>query len=276
MFSQETYKIFNRPYALLSFLAVLLMGLLFAVAFADEGKEYYKSFVDTFNKTVTFEGNLINGNLFAYKLINSIWAFIPFVIVFVSASTIAEDKNSGMLRVILAGSITRGKYYSAKFFSSIFFILLLILLLTGITLGLGLALFGSGELLTYNKGQFVLLSHNEALIRFAFAFAYYFFVLTALASVSLFFSAIIDNPIKAVLATSITVLTLFFISYIEIPFLDGIKPFLFTSYFYSWIQLFDLKIDQSQIFTDISILVTYSILFYFIGTTTFNKKEILN
>ena len=274
MFLQETYKMFTRPYAFFAMLVVIILTLLFGFSFAMEGNEYYTSFFNTFNKGVEFEGNLINGNLFAYQLFHALWLFIPFLVVFVTGGMISEEKKEGTLRLVLSKPISKTAFFTARFIAAKLFVFLLVLLMAVLGLGLGLAIFGSGELLAFENGKFIVLSSDEALIRFAAAYGYYFLVLITVASLSMFFSVLYNNSVKAIMASASVILMLYFISSLEIPFFESAKPFLLTTYFSSWSQLFVENINWMNLMFDVIVLVVHILVFYVLAVTIFNKKEI--
>jgi ABC-type transport system involved in multi-copper enzyme maturation permease subunit len=67
---------------------------------------------------------------------------------------------------------------------------------------------------------------------------------------------------------------LYFISSLEIPFFESAKPFLFTTYFSSWSQLFVENVNWMNLMFDVIVLVVHVLLFYVLAVTIFNKKEI--
>ena len=276
MFLQETFKMFTRPYAKIALLVLFILMLLFSLSFAFEGKQYYDSLMTTFGKGVEFEGKLINGNMFAYQLFHSLWLFVPFLVVLVTGGMISDERSEGTLRMVLSRKISKSGFFTARFIAAKIFVLILVLVMAILSIGVGLLIFGSGELLAFENGKFTILSANHALIRFAIAYGLYFLALLTVSSLSLFFSVLYNNSTKAILVTSSVILILYFISSLEIPLFDDVKPFLFTSYFSKWSQFFSATINWMEIVFDAIILMVHILLFYFLALIFFNKKEILD
>jgi len=276
MLSQEIFKMFTRPYAKIAFLVLFILMIIFSLSFAFEGKQYYDSFMATFGKGVEFEGKLINGNMFAYQLFYSMWLFVPLLVVVVTGGMISEETSEGTLRMVLSRKVSKSGFFSARFFAATVFALLIVLFMAILSIGVGILIFGSGELLTYENGKFTILTANHALIRFAISYGFYFLVLLTVSALSLLFSVLYNNSIKAIFVTVSVILILYFISSLEIPFFDDVKPFLFTSYFSRWSHFFGDAINWMKIIFDAIVLVVHILLFYVLALLFFNKKEILD
>jgi len=276
MFLQETFKMFTRPYAKIVLLVLFILMTIFSLSFAFEGKQYYDSFITTFGKGVEFEGKLINGNMFAYQLFHSLWLFVPLLVVVVTGGMISEERSEGTLRMVLSRKVSKSGFFTARFIAAKIYVLIIVLFMAVLSIGVGLLIFGSGELLTYENGKFAILTANHALIRFVIAYGFYFLVLLTVASLSLLFSVLYNNSIKAIIVTVSVILILYFISSLEIPFFDDVKPFLFTSYFSTWSQFFGGAINWMGIAFDAIVLVVHILLFYVLALVFFNKKEILD
>jgi len=276
MFLQETFKMFTRPYAKIALLVLFILMTLFSLSFAIEGKQYYDSFITTFGEGLGFEGKLINGNMFAYQLFHSLWLFVPFLVVLVTGGMISDERSEGTLRMVLSRQVSKAGFFTARFFAAIIFVLILVLVMAILSIGAGLLIFGSGELLAFENGKFTILSANHALIRFAIAYGLYFLALLTVSSLSLLFSVLYNNSTKAILVTSSVILILFFISSLEIPFFNDVKPFVFTSYFSKWSQLFSATVNWMELAVDVIILVVNILLFYVLGLIFFSKKEVFD
>ena len=267
---------FTRSYAYIALLVVFVLMLLFGMSFAIGASDYYESFVTAFGRGVDFSGNLVNGNMFAYQLLHAMWLFVPLLIIFVTGGMISEEKSTGVLRMILARPVSKTNYFTARFMVAGLYIIIVVLLMAMLSIGVGLLVFGSGELLAFDKGNFTILSPHAALIRFAIAYVYYAIVLITVASFSLLFSVIFDNSLKAIMVTVSVILSLLFISNLDIPVFENVKPFLFTTYFSTWSRFFMANIHWMNFAFDIIVLSIHILLFYVLAVVLFNKKEIYN
>ncbi len=276
MILQETYKMFTRPYAKIVLLVVLILMLLFSVAFAFEGQEYYDSLLSTFGKGVSFEGKLINGNLFAFQLFHVLWLFVGMMVIFVTGGMISEEKSDGTLRMVLSGKVSKTGFFTARFMAANLFVFMVVVFMIALSLGFGLAVFGSGELLAFDNGKFTILTANQALLSFALAYAFYFLMLVTVSSLSMLFSALYSSSIKAILVSVSVIAIFYFVSILELSLFDGVKPFLFTTYFTTWSQFYTTPIDWMKLTFDAIVLVVHILVFYTAAIMIFNKQEILD
>ncbi len=276
MILQETYKIFTRPYAKIVLLVMAVLMLIFSAAFAFEGQEYYDSLLNTFGKGVSFEGKLLNGNLFAFQLFHALWLLVALMVVFVTGGMISEEKSAGTLRMVLSRKISKTGFFTARFAAAKVFAFIVVVFMAAISLGFGLAVFGSGELLAFDNGKFTVLTANQALLSFALAYVFYFLMLLTVISISMFFSVLFNSSIKAILVTVSVIVVFYFISTLELPLFDGVKPFLFTSYFSSWAQFFTTPVNWMKLTFDAIVLLVHILVFYTASVMIFGKQEVLD
>ncbi len=276
MMLQETYKLFTRPYAKIVLLVIFVLMLLFSVAFAFEGQEYYDSLLNTFGKGVSFEGKLVNGNLFAFQLFHALWIFVALMVIFVTGGMISEEKADGTLKMVLSSKISKSGFFTACFMAAVLFAFIVVAFMAALSLGAGQIIFGNGELLAFDKGEFTVLTANQALLSFGLAYLFYFLILLTLISLSMLFSVLYKSGTKAVLVTLSVVVILYFVSNLKLMLFDGVKPFLFTSYFTSWSQFFTTTFDWMKLTFDVIVLVVHILVFYTASIMIFNKQEVLD
>ncbi len=276
MMLQEIYKMFTRSYAKIVLLVIFILMLVFSLAFAFEGQEYYDSLLSTFGKGVSFEGKLINGNLFAFQLFHALWLFVGLMVIFVTGGMISEEKSGGTLRMVLSRKVSKTGFFTARFMAAKLYVLIVVLFMAALSLGGGLIIFGSGELLAFDNGKFFVLTSNQALLSFALAYLFYFLMLLTVVSLSLLFSVLYKNSTKAILSTVSVIVILYFVSSLDFSLFDSVKPFLFTSYFTSWSQFFTTPIDWMKLTFDAIVLVVHILIFYTASVMIFSKQEILD
>jgi ABC-2 type transport system permease protein len=164
----------------------------------------------------------------------------------------------------------------AKLMAGLFYTFLLILLLGVLSLGLGYFLFGFGDLVVLKSEELVILQSSDLSWRFMTAFFVAFVSLSLVSTFSLMLSCFTDNSITPIVASMSVVIIFTIIGTLELPVLDKVKPFLFTTHMIIWRNLFDNPIDMNQLFFSLSILGLHIFLFTGIAFYHFNKKDILN
>ncbi len=145
--SVEIFKIFNRKRSYIGFIAVLVMVLLVLLAFHYEGRQLFSFITKNLESTFILKGNIVNGNMFAYLVLKSLWVHFPILVALVTGDLISGEEQSGTLRLVLSRPVSRTALVTAKFVSGIVYVSLLVLFMAILSIGLGYLFFGKGDLL---------------------------------------------------------------------------------------------------------------------------------
>ena len=273
--SIEIFKIFNRKRSYIGFIAVLVMVLLVLLAFHYEGRQLFSFITKNLESTFILQGNIVNGNMFAYLVLKSLWVHFPILVALVTGDLISGEEQSGTLRLVLSRPVSRTALVTAKFVSGIVYVSLLVLFMAMLSIGLGYLFFGKGDLLVLMNTVNVFPS-EDVLWRLSAGYLFGIVSMSTIAALSIFLSALTGNSLTAILGTIAIAIVLTFISLFDIPFLSSLKPFLFTSYTSSWQNFF--MYDQNALTTpwDLSVLLLYIAGFYFATVLYFNRKDIVS
>lgn len=271
----EIFKIFNRRRSYIGFAAVLVMVLLVLLAFYYEGKDMFAFITQNLENTFILQGNIINGNMFAYLVLKSLWVHFPILVALVTGDLVSGEEQSGTLRIVLSRPVSRTALITAKFVSGIIYVAALVLFMAILSIGFGYLLFGKGDLLILMNTVNIFPS-NDSLWRLVAAYLFGIISMSTIAALSIFLSAITRNSLTAILGTIVIVIVLTFVALFNIPFFNILKPFLFTSYTSSWQSFFEYDQSKMTVLKDASILLVYIFGFYVATTIYFNKKDILS
>jgi len=273
--SIELFKIFNRKRSYIGFVAVLAMVLLVLLAFYYEGKDMFSFITQNLEDTFILQGNIVNGNMFAYIVLKSLWVHFPILVALVTGDLVSGEEQSGTLRIVLTRPVSRFTLITAKFVSAIIYVASLVVFMAILSIGLGYLAFGKGDLLVL-MNTVNIFPENDILWRMVSAYLYGILSMSTIAALSIFLSAITKNSLAAILGTIVIVIVLTFISLFSIPVLNSLKPFLFSSYTSSWQSFFEYGQSNLEIVKDASILLLYIVGFYLATIIYFNKKDILS
>ena len=273
--SVEIFKIFNRKRSYIGFIAVLVMVLLVLLAFHYEGRQLFSFITKNLEGTFILQGNIVNGNMFAYLVLKSLWVHFPILVALVTGDLISGEQQSGTLRLVLSRPVSKTALVTAKFVSGIVYVSLLVLFMAILSIGLGYLFFGKGDLLVMMNTVNVF-SSEDVLWRLSAGYLFGIVSMSTIAALSIFLSALTGNSLTAILGTIAIAIVLTFISLFDIPILSCLKPFLFTSYTSSWQNFF--MYDQNALTTlrDLSVLLFYIGGFYFATVLYFNRKDIVS
>ena len=272
--SIELFKIYRRKRSYIGFLAVLALVMLVFLGFYYEGEEMFGFITKNLENSFILQGNILNGNLFAYLVLKSLWVHFPILVALVTGDLISGEAQSGTLRLILSRPVSRTQLITAKFFAAIIYVSSLVLFLALLSIILGYLFFGTGDLMII-LNEVNVFNADDVPWRLVSAYLFGILSMSTIAALSVFLSAVTGNSLAAILGTIALVIVLTFVSLFNIPFLNLIKPFLFTSYTSSWQFFFEYGHQLTLILRDLGILVLHIVLFYAITLFYFRKKDIV-
>ena len=270
----ELFKIFRRPRTYISFGIVTAITTVIQVAMLSDGKSFLGFALQGVNEQFDIHGNILNGYLVAYIILQSLLIHIPLLVALVAGDMLAGEANLGTLRLLLTRPVSRSQLVLVKFFASFLYTVLLIIWLAVVALFLSLLLFGKGDMINLKSDAFVMLLQGDVMWRYAAAFLFAILAMTTIAAMSLLLSAFADNSIGPIISTMGIVVVLTILSNLELPLFNLIKPYLFTTHIIGWKGFFDDPVPYAAILRSSVILVVYTIVFISVTIFYFNKKDI--
>ena len=271
----ELYKIFKKWRTYIGFIVIAVLVPVIQFAMLAEGERALDFMTRYLQQSFVFVGNLLNGYLISYIILNSLVIHIPFLIALVAGDLLAGEATAGTYRLLITRPISRFKILSSKFLSGIIYTNLLVLWLAIISLGLGIIIFGVGELIVIKNSSIIIFPQYDVLWRFLLGYSFASLSMMVVASLAFLLSSLVENAIGPIVSTMAIIIVFIIISAIDIDIFQKIKPFLFTTYMSSWRLFFDNPIDLSKILESTLILVGHILAFFGVTVYIFNKKDIL-
>ena len=270
----ELYKIFKQKRSYIGFAALVVIILLSHFAMLWEGQEMHEFITRNLSDAFFMQGNLVNGYLVSYLVLNFLWVHVPLLIALVTADLISGEAHAGTFRIILTRPVSRAKLITAKYISAMLYTFVFMIIFAVLSLGLGLLIFGKGDLMVV-FGSINIFSESDVLWRFILAYAYGFVGMCTVAALSLLLSSLSNNSLGPILSTMAIIIVFTFITTLNLEVFSSIKPFLMTTYLDSWQKLFTYDIQLKDVFTDALILCINIFVFYGLTILIFHKKDIL-
>jgi ABC-2 type transport system permease protein len=224
----------------------------------------------------SLEGNILNGNLVCFIILQTLIIQIPLLVALVTGDLISGEAAMGTIRLIATRPVSRTRLLMSKFLAGALYVMMLLLWLGVLSLGLGLLFFGHGDLIVLKSEELIIIQSDDTFWRFMSAFGVAFLSLLVVASFSLMLSCFAENSIGPIISTMAVIILFTIIGTMEIPFFDLIKPYLFTTHMVIWRNFFDNPLPVEQIRESLLILAAHVILFLSVSVYTFNKKDILS
>jgi ABC-2 type transport system permease protein len=270
----EFVKILAKPRSYLGIGALtLLIGVILFAMKADGGS--FISFVTaSFEQTLSFNGNILNGNLIAFIILQMLIIHIPLLVALVTGDLISGEAAMGTVRMLASKPISRTNIVLSKFIAGAVYTLILTIWLGFLALIVSKWIFGTGDLIVLNSDGLVILQEQDIPWRYGLAFMVAFLSLLTISTLSICLSAFADNSIGPIVSTMAIIILFTIIGSLDVSVFDTIKPYLFTTHMASWRSFFEDPIPMSKIIQSVVILLAHNIILVVIAIVKFNKKDI--
>lgn len=274
MLRLELYKIFKRPRTYISFAIITAFALVIQLALVADGKNFISFALQGVNEQFDVKGNILNGYLVTYIILQSLLVQIPLLVALVAGDVLAGEANMGTMRLLLTKPVSRTKLVLVKYTASVCYALLLITWLAVIALALSVSIFGSGDLINLKSDSFVIILKDDVLWRYLAAFGFAALAMSTVSALALFLSSFADNAIGPIMGTMGVIVVLMIFTTLDLPIFNTISRYLFTTHMIGWKGFFDDPVPYAAITRSAVILAIYTVLF--VGATIwwFNKKDI--
>ncbi|MCS6935775.1 MAG: ABC transporter permease [Chitinophagales bacterium] len=272
----ELYKILKKPRTYIGFAAIAIIVLVVELSFYADGKQYLDFVLQSLRQHFVIQGEILNGSLMCFVILQMLIVQMPLLVALVAGDLISGEASTGTVRMLLSKPYTRSQIFFAKYVAGSVYTFALILWLGALALGIGIALFGTGDLLVLKSDELVVIKAEDVWWRFSAALLMAFVSLSVVTSFSLMLSCFSDNSITPIVATMSVIIIFTIIGALEIPMLEKFKSLLFTTHMVIWRNFFDNPLPMRQIVSSVVILLGHIVLFLIIAHRHFVRKDILN
>ena len=286
--SFELYKIFRRPRTYIAFGAIAALILVIQFGLKVDGQSYAAFLMKDINDTLTVDGNVLNGYLICYILLQLLLVHVPLLVALIAADMISGEANLGTLRLLFSTPFTRTQWVLGKFIAASIYTIVLLIWLAILALFLSMWVFGTDDLFLMKSNYVVLIEQSDVLWRYVGAFVFASFSLLTVTSLGFLMSSIANNSIGHIVGTMSAIVFFTILSTLNIPLFSMIKPYLFTTHMNNWKEFFDIKVNLDneairgsilnipKIKTSIMVLTLHIILFVTASVIIIKKKDILS
>ncbi|MCP5063084.1 MAG: ABC transporter permease [Ignavibacteriae bacterium] len=271
----ELQKILKKWRTYIGFLSIGILVPLAQWALFAGGMHGYEGMITRrLGDSFITGGNILNGYLLAYIVLQGLYVHFPFLIVLVGGDLFSSEATAGTYRLLLTRPVSRFQVVTSKFTAGLIYTALLILWLMLLSLGVSVLLFGSGALMVF-VGKIYIFSSNDVLWRFMAAYGFAFLSLSTIFTLAFLFSSLVENAIGPIITTMAVIIVFTILSFLPFEVLDKFRPYFFTTYLDEWKLFFSDPIDFVAIIKSGIILISHILVFYFVTLIIFIKKDIL-
>ncbi len=270
----EFYKIAAKPRSYLGMTAITVLVGVILLALKSDGRSFMSFITSSFEQTLTINGNVLNGNLVAFIVLQMLIIHIPLLVALVTGDLVSGEGASGTIRLLATKPISRTLLLLSKFFAGAIYTLFILVWLGFMAVVLGKLLFGVGDLIVLNSQGLEIIPENDMNWRFLAGFGVAYLALLTVSTLSIALSCFSDNSIGPIVATMSVIILFTIIGTLEVNVFDSIKPFLFTTHMASWRSFFSLELPWDEILFSIGVLLAHIFVFMGVAIFYFNKKDI--
>jgi ABC-2 type transport system permease protein len=259
----------------ISFLAIAVVVPLVQIAVKLQGTNWERSIARGFAQDFLVLGNIVNGYFLTQVIMNALWIHVPFLVTLGAGDQLAGEATAGTFRMLLTRPVSRSRILAAKYATTLLYALALVAFMALLTVGLGVVLFGTGDLVIVGR-DFTVLPESEALWRIGVAFALSVWGMWTVASLAFLFSSLVENAIGPLVGTMAVIIVFYIISNVPADLFTALKPYLFTSYLDLWQKMFQDPIPWDEVRQAVYVLGAFSVGFYAVTWYIFLRKDILS
>lgn len=259
----------------ISFLTIAVIVPLVEIALVLEGGGWVRSVTRGLAADFLVIGNIKNGYFVTQFIMMSLWIHIPFLITLGAGDQLAGEATGGTFRILLTRPASRTRVLVAKYLTTLLYAAALVVFLAVLSLGLGVLLFGTGDMLVPGR-TLVILAEDEALWRLMLAFGLAIWGMWTVASLAFLFSSLVENAIGPIIGTMAVIIVCYITAGIPVDLFTAIKPYLFTSYLDLWLKVLAQPIPWDEVVHSVMVLGGFSIGFFAVTWYIFVRKDILS
>lgn len=270
----EFVKILSKPRSYLGIGALTLLILIIVLAMKADGKSILSFVTASFEQTLSFSGNVLNGNLVAFIVLQMLIVHVPLLVALVTGDLISGEAAMGTIRMLASKPISRTQIVLSKFLAGATYTLILILWMGFLAVIFSGWVFGKGDLIVLNSDGLVILKEADVAWRFGAGFLVAFLALLTVSSLSICLSAFAENSIGPIVATMAIIILFTIIGSLDVTVFDSIKPYLFTTHMASWRSFFEDPVRMHTIWQSVIVLIIHNVIFVGVALWKFNRKDI--
>jgi ABC-2 type transport system permease protein len=259
----------------ISFIAVGIIIPLVEIALKLEGGGMGRTVTRGLSQDFFFVGNILNGYFVTQFIMNSLWIHIPFLVVLGAGDQLAGEATGGTFRLLLTRPASRTSILFAKYLTTLLYAAALVVFLAVLSLGLGVLLFGTGDLFVPGR-TIVIHPEHEAPGRLLLAFALAIWGMWTVASLAFLFSSLVENGIGPLVGAMAVIIIFYIVSNIPTELFESVKPYLFTTYLDVWSKVLEEPIPWTSVLRSVGVLGAFSVGFYTVTWYIFVRKDVLS
>ena len=268
----EVFKLLKQKRTYFAIGAVFLLEfVVFAIAF-DQGSGILNTLLESLQDTFYFEGDLLNGNLLTYFLLNSLWFHLPLLLMIIVTGMFTSEYQDGTLRAVFLQPVSKTFFILAKYLTAMLFTIMVVVLLAITAFIFSYGLFGKGDLIVYFE-SLNFFKPNEAFKRLLFGFLSGALTMLFYTTLCVTLAVILKESLKTWIVATLILILSNLAAQLNFDFL-GWDYWFFPRLINSWQKYFYFEIPWSDILWGHMVLLIYIVMVMLLGVWYFKKSDI--
>ncbi len=272
----ELFKTYAKWRTYIGFIAVAVLIPVIMWIMWIEGGKFIQYQLRSMQSEFLITGNLFNGWVIAQVIMNGLWVHVPALIALVAGDQLSGEATAGTFRLTLIRPVSRTNILNAKYIATLIYTTSLIIAIAILSIGIGLWIFGTGDLIALDKEGIVILPESNLIFHFLFAYVLAMWSMFVVASLAFFISSFVENAIGPIIITMTVIAIFYIITFLPVDSVEAIKPWLFTTHMNVWQQALRDPFNWEIIRNSVLILGAYNIAFWGATLFIFKRKDILS
>jgi ABC-2 type transport system permease protein len=272
----ELLKTYRKMRTYIGFGLIIVLIPLAYWGFSFGGEDMVTHMMRGLSQNFMFSGNLFNGWFVSNMVMNVLFVHVPFLIVLVAGDIFAGESTGGTYRILMTRPPSRTGVFNIKLMSTMIYTFSLVGFLAIVSIGLGLLLFGIGDLLVMQEGMIVVLGQGDIFWRFVISYLLAGCTMCVVSALAMLFSTLVENAIGPIVGTMAVIILFFILGNLPFDFFEAMKPWLFTTYFDLWREPFNDPVDWGRILEHSAYLACFFLVFVSASWLIFRNKDILS
>ena len=268
----EIFKLIRQSKTYYGLFAIFFIELLVVVAAYFQGNDILDLLLSNLKDSFYFEGNLLNGNLIIYLLLNMLWFHLPLILMILVAGTLTSEFKDGTLQSVMLQPISKWKFILSKYCVVILFTLITVLATAITCFGVAYFIFGHGDLVVY-LGTLNFIESSSAQEKLIYAFLF--------GALSMVFFSVVSLTLAVILreSTKTWIVAALFLILNNVLMKFELNNNFYNHWFFpklnnSWQLFFYTEVPTGLIVHNALVLVGYTVLFMLVGLMLFVKRDI--
>ena len=123
----ELIKILAKPRSYIGFGALTLLIGVILIAMKADGENFISFVTASFEQSLSFNGDILNGNLMAFIILQMLIIHVPLLVALVTGDLVSGEAAMGTLRMMATKPISRNAILGSKFLAGAIYTFLLTL-----------------------------------------------------------------------------------------------------------------------------------------------------